>query len=75
MALKPEVVLVGTGSRQEFLAPGFAAPFLLAGIGVEAMSTGAACRTFNVLVSERRRVAALLIIGPKDTSGDPAVCH
>ena len=66
MALKPEVVLVGTGPRQEFPAPSFSRQFLLAGIGVEVMSTGAACRTFNVLVGERRRVVALLIV-PTDT--------
>jgi uncharacterized protein len=39
----------------------FGAQFLKSGIGFEVMNTGAACRTFNVLVSEQRRVVALLI--------------
>jgi uncharacterized protein len=62
LALEPELVLLGTGVRQIFPAPAFGAQFLRAGIGFEVMDTGAACRTFNVLVSEQRRVAALLLI-------------
>ncbi len=62
LALEPEVVLLGTGSRQIFPAASFRARFLSAGIGFEAMDTGAACRTFNVLVAEQRRVAALLFV-------------
>lgn len=61
LELEPEVVLLGTGQRQVFPDPAFGAQFLAAGIGFEVMDTGAACRTFNVLVSEQRRVAALLI--------------
>jgi uncharacterized protein len=61
LALEPEVVLLGTGVRQQFPLPEFGAQFLRLGIGFEVMDTGAACRTFNVLVSERRRVAALLL--------------
>jgi uncharacterized protein len=61
LALEPEVVLLGTGPRQLFPAPEFGAAFLRAGVGFEVMDTGAACRTFNVLVSEQRRVVALLI--------------
>ncbi len=60
--LEPEVVLLGTGLRQVFPAAAFGAQFLRAGIGYEVMDTGAACRTFNVLVSERRRVVALLML-------------
>ncbi len=63
-ALDPEVVLLGTGAEQAFLHPSRLAPFYQRGIGVEVMTTAAACRTFNVLVSEERRVvAALLPIG------------
>lgn len=58
--LDPQVVLIGTGVRQVFAPRDFCAAFLSRGIGVEAMSSAAACRTFNVLVSERRRVVALL---------------
>jgi uncharacterized protein len=60
--LEPEVVLLGTGPRQVFPAPAFGAQFLRARVGYEVMDTGAACRTFNVLVSERRRVVALLML-------------
>lgn len=61
LAFEPELVLLGTGVRQEFPDPAFGAQFLRAGIGFEVMDTGAACRTFNVLVAERRRVTALLL--------------
>jgi uncharacterized protein len=61
LAHDPEVVLLGTGVRQLFPAPEFGAAFLGAGVGFEVMDTGAACRTFNVLVAEQRRVVALLI--------------
>ncbi len=62
LALEPEVILLGTGPRQHFPAASFGAQFLRVGIGFEVMDTGAACRTFNVLVAEQRRVAALLLI-------------
>jgi uncharacterized protein len=62
LALQPELVLLGTGPRQIFPAASFRAQFLSAGIGVEIMDTGAACRTFNVLVAEQRRVVALLMV-------------
>ena len=61
-ALEPELVLLGTGIRQIFPPASFRAQFLSAGIGFEAMDTGAACRTFNVLVTEQRRVVALLMV-------------
>jgi uncharacterized protein len=61
VALKPELVLLGTGARQSFPPAAFGAQFLKAGIGFEVMDTGAACRTFNVLVMESRQVAALLL--------------
>ena len=62
LSLDPELILIGTGMRQSFPEPGFGARFLSAGIGFEVMDTGAACRTFNVLVAEQRRVVALLIL-------------
>jgi uncharacterized protein len=61
-ALDPELILLGTGQRQIFPPASFRAPFLSAGIGFEVMDTGAACRTFNVLVAEQRRVVALLMV-------------
>jgi uncharacterized protein len=62
LAQGPELVLLGTGPRQIFPAASFRAQFLSAGIGIEVMDTGAACRTFNVLVAEQRRVVALLMV-------------
>lgn len=62
LELQPEVVLIGTGQRQVFPAAAFGGQFLEAGVGFEAMDTGAACRTFNVLVSEQRLVVALLMM-------------
>ncbi|MDP9083373.1 MAG: MTH938/NDUFAF3 family protein [Pseudomonadota bacterium] len=62
MALNPELILLGTGSRQIFPAVSFGAQFLRDGIGFEVMDTGAACRTFNVLAAEQRRVVAMLLV-------------
>jgi uncharacterized protein len=62
LALEPELVLLGTGTRQLFPGPAFGVQFLKAGIGFEVMDTGAACRTFNVLVGEQRRIVALLLV-------------
>ena len=62
----PEVLLVGTGPRQTFLRPDVLRPLLALGIGVETMTTQAAARTYNILMSEERRVLALLL------PGDPA---
>jgi uncharacterized protein len=62
LEFEPEVVLLGTGRRQTFPAAEFGARFLQSGIGFEVMDTGAACRTFNILVSEHRRVVALLLL-------------
>ena len=62
LSLKPEVVLLGTGQRQVFPDAAFGARFLQAGVGFEVMDTGAACRTFNVLVGEQRQVVALLLL-------------
>ena len=59
--LAPEIVLVGTGAVQVFPKPELLICFYRRGIGVEFMTTQAACRTFNVLVSERRNVAAALL--------------
>jgi uncharacterized protein len=62
LALRPEVLLLGSGARQVFPAPALLAQLYAARIGFEVMDTGAACRTYNVLVAEGRAVAAALII-------------
>lgn len=61
-AFKPDLVLLGTGETQRFPESALFWPLLDMGIGFEAMTTGAACRTYNVLVSEGRRAAAALLL-------------
>jgi uncharacterized protein len=60
----PELVLIGTGDRQMFPRAEILAPLIQRRIGVECMTLAAACRTFNLLASESRRVVALLLIDP-----------
>lgn len=62
IALDPEVVLLGTGVRQQFPDVALLRHLIARGIGVEVMDTGAACRTYNVLASEEGRVAAALLL-------------
>ena len=57
----PEIVLVGTGSRQIFLSPAILAPLHAIQVGVECMAMGAACRTYNLLALEGRKVLALIL--------------
>lgn len=59
---RPEVLLVGTGSKQVMLTADVTMPLLRAGVGVECMSTPAAARTYNILMAEGRRVIAALIL-------------
>ena len=60
--LGPEIVLLGTGATFRFPEAAILAPLYKAGIGVEVMDTPAACRTFNILLGEGRRVVAALIV-------------
>ena len=60
--LDPQVVILGTGARQVFPGPRFYRAAIQRGLGVEVMDTGAACRTYNILVAEGRDVAAGLIM-------------
>jgi len=62
LALDPEIVLLGTGAQLRFPAPQLMGEFRRRGIGLEVMDTGAACRTYNVLVYEGRIVVAALIL-------------
>jgi uncharacterized protein len=59
-ALEPEVVILGTGARQQFPSAEVRQAFAARGIGLEPMDLHAACRTYNILVQEARRVVALL---------------
>jgi uncharacterized protein len=59
---RPELLLLGTGARQRFPQPALLRPLIEAGIGYEVMDLPAACRTYNILMGEGRRVAAALLI-------------
>ncbi len=59
---KPELVIFGSGARIRFPHPRLTAALAAARIGVETMDFMAACRTYNILVAEGRRVAAALLI-------------
>lgn len=61
-ALQPEVAILGTGARLKFPAPRLIRALVEANIGLEVMDTGAACRTYNILMSDGRRVAAALLM-------------
>ena len=64
LALAPELVIFGSGHRMRFPPAATLAALIGRRIGVESMDTAAACRTYNVLVSEGRKVVAALIIEP-----------
>ncbi|MCL4745737.1 MAG: Mth938-like domain-containing protein [Burkholderiaceae bacterium] len=57
----PDLVVLGTGARQRFPDPSLTASLARAAIGVEVMDTRAACRTYNILMSEGRKVLAALL--------------
>jgi uncharacterized protein len=57
----PMALLLGTGNAQVWPEPAVYAAFADAGIALEPMSTGAAARTYNILIAEKRRIAAALI--------------
>jgi uncharacterized protein len=59
--LGPEIVLLGTGPKQRFPHPRLTTALAQAGIGLEVMDVQAACRTYNILVAEERKVAAALL--------------
>jgi uncharacterized protein len=62
ITLKPEVVLLGTGETHQFLHPTIMQNLTANHIPLECMTTAAACRTYNILMSEGRKVAAALLI-------------
>ena len=70
-ALPVEIVLLGTGASLRFPHPRLTQPLRDAGIGLEVMDTSAACRTYNILLGEDRRVAAAVLIEARAT-GQPA---
>ena len=62
ISLQPEIIILGTGSHLHFPAPDLIADIFELNIGFEVMDTGAACRCYNLLVSEARKVAAGLLM-------------
>ncbi len=61
LAQRPELIVLGTGDRQRFPHPRLVAALTSERIGVEVMDTQAACRTYNILMSEGRKVLAALL--------------
>jgi uncharacterized protein len=61
-AMVPDVVILGTGHRQHFVHPRLITALTARRIGVECMDNKAACRTYNILMAEGRKVALALII-------------
>jgi uncharacterized protein len=59
---QPEVVVLSTGARQVFPSAAMRAEFATRKIGIEVMEIGAACRTYNVLVSEERKVLCAVLL-------------
>jgi len=62
LALRPEILLLGTGAQQRFAHPRLYQALTAAGIAVECMNTAAACRTYNILMAEDRRVVAAILL-------------
>lgn len=70
---KTELILIGTGRRLRFIAPQRLQPLWARHIGVEVMGTAAACRTYNILVAEGRRVIAGLLLDVGEAKHQPAI--
>lgn len=62
LALKPELIIIGTGNKQHLPKPELLKPLISAKIGFEVMNSQAACRTYNILMGEGRRVLLALIV-------------
>ena len=62
LEIKPELILLGTGRQQHFLESDLFLNVAKLNIGFEVMDTGAACRSYNILLEEGRNVAAALLI-------------
>jgi uncharacterized protein len=62
LELKPEIILFGTGVRQQFPDIALLTEIMRSGTAIEVMQTSAACRTFNILIGEFRAVVATLLI-------------
>jgi len=64
-ALKPELVIFGSGERIRFPQPAWLKPLIAQRLGLETMDTRAACRTYNILAQEGRHVVVALLLEPE----------
>ncbi len=64
-SMEPDLVILGTGDRQRFAPPRLLSDLMARRIGVECMDNRAACRTYNILMAEGRKVALALILPEK----------
>ncbi len=62
LALEPEIVILGTGAAQRFPRPEQVRVLTAAGVGLEVMDSKAACRTYNILMAEGRKVVAAILV-------------
>ncbi len=69
LGLQPELVIFGSGERQQFVSPALYRCLIERRIGIETMNSAAACRTYNVLAGEGRKVVAALLL---NQGGAPA---
>ncbi len=68
LTLQPDVLLLGTGTQQHFAHPQLYRNLTHAGIAVECMDSAAACRTYNILVAEDRKVIAAILLSGAETA-------
>jgi uncharacterized protein len=66
--LPVEIVIFGSGQRQRFVPPAWLAPLMHKHMGMETMDMAAACRTYNILASEGRKVALALLLETADSA-------
>jgi uncharacterized protein len=61
-SMKPEIMILGTGTAQRFPRPELTRALAAGGVGVEVMDSRAACRTYNILATEGRKVLAAVLV-------------
>ena len=69
LALKPDLVLLGTGATLRFPRPQLSHCLLAARVGLEVMDNSAVCRTYNILIAEGRNVIAAVLLGGAGNAG------
>lgn len=74
-ATQPDVVILGTGLRQRFVHPRLTASLMARRIGIECMDNKAACRTYNILMVEGRKVVLALIMDTPAQTAAPTSSH